>query len=53
MIERNHMMSAHRLSDVCHSQLLDNFSFLPARRESLAAVIQSMSLGLLRFRQII
>jgi hypothetical protein len=32
MIERNHMISAHRLSDVRHSQLLGKLSFLPARR---------------------
>jgi hypothetical protein len=38
----NHMMSAHRLSDVRHSQLLGRLS-LPARRDSLAAVIRSMS----------
>jgi hypothetical protein len=30
MIQRNHMMSAHRLSDVRHSQLLGRLSFLPA-----------------------
>jgi hypothetical protein len=35
------MMSAHRLSEVRHSQLLDSLSFLDARR---AAVIASMSL---------
>ena len=33
MIQRNHMMSAHRLSDVRHGQLLSSLSFLPARRE--------------------
>ena len=50
MIQRNHMMSAHRLSDVRHSQLLGSLSFLPARRELLAAAITSTSLGALRFR---
>jgi hypothetical protein len=32
MIQRNHMMPAHRLSDVRHSELLGSLSFLPARR---------------------
>jgi hypothetical protein len=32
MIQRNHVMAAHRLSDVRHSQLLGSLSFLPARR---------------------
>jgi len=50
MIQRNHMMSAHRLSDVRHSQLLGSLSFLPARREALAAVIPTMSLGAPGFR---
>ena len=47
------MMSAHRLSDVRHSQLLGSLSFLPARREALAAVIPTMSLGAPGFRRIV
>ena len=47
MIQRNYMMSAHRLSDVRHSQLLGRLSFLPARREFAAAVIRSTRLGAL------
>jgi hypothetical protein len=52
MIQWNHMMSAQRLSDVRHSQLLGKLSFLPARRESLAAFIRSMSHGVPGFRLI-
>jgi len=37
------MMSAHRLSDVGHSQLLRSFSFL--RNKPLAAVITSIAHG--------
>jgi hypothetical protein len=49
MIQRNHMISAYRLSDVRHSHLLGSLSFLPARCQLLAAIIMSMSLGTQRF----
>src|SRR5262249_31245030 len=61
MIQRNYMMSAHRLSDVCHSQLLDSLGSrnVDSRRyplsacssatpRLLAAFIKSMNLSALR-----
>src|SRR5262245_34237308 len=49
MIQRNNMMSAHRLSDVRHSNCKLRGPFIPVRRASLAAVIRSMSVGGSRF----
>src|SRR5262249_20779379 len=51
MIQRDHMMSAHRLSDVRHSQLLiSSLSFLPTRR---AAAVTSISVRASRFPELI
>jgi hypothetical protein len=48
MIQRNHMMSAHRLSDFRHSQLLGSLSFLL----HATVVVKSMNLGAPGFRSI-